>query len=334
MTAGTETAQKYSLRDWLRIFHPEYRRFLAAMMALGIVGGVLTYLNLELLQGLVQTFSGIGDLGGMSCAEAGRIFLLTELLVCGGISPGWVVAIIVLVAYICLELAQVAIGIGRMLVEAHLEIRSRNDIEREILLNLMRKDDQFFQRQSATQITNRLEEDTQRMFEKREDIAGLWAITIQALGAVVFLWMQHWSYAVAVLLFSLIGVYTIHRMLAHMRELDGAQLQSDDNVKAAFQDYLHAVPEAQMGNLSHKIAGQLGIIQTDRQTAFMGLVWLNGRLSATYSVTQLVAFAAIMCAITYVVVAHGFSIEDGLIAAVVRAVPQLYGISPRSPSCS
>ena len=325
MAAEAMTARLYPLRDWLRIFHPVYRPYLAGMLGIGIVGGILTYLNLELLQGLVQTFSAVGDLDRMSCEEAGRVFLLTGLLVCNGVSPGWVVAIIVLITYVSLELLQAALGIGRLLVQSHLEIRSRNDIEREILLNLMRKDDQFFQRQSATQIANRLDEDTQRMFERREDIAGLWSVSIQALGAVAFLWLQHWSYAAAVLVFSLIGVYAIHRMLGAMRALDGAQLQSDDNVKAAFEDYLYAVPEAQMGNLSQKIARQLGRIQEDRRKAFMGLIWLNGKLTATYSVTQLIAFGAIMCAIAYVVVAHGFRLEDGLIAAVVRAVPQLYG---------
>jgi ABC-type multidrug transport system fused ATPase/permease subunit len=325
MARTSTAARRYTLSDWLRIFHPVYRPFMAGMIGLGIAAGILTYLNLELLQGLVQTFTAVGTLGAMSCDDAGSVFLLTRMLVCTGVSPGWLIALLVLVAYVCLELSQAALGIVALLVQSKLEITSRNDIEREILLNLMRKDDQFFQRQSATQIANRLEEDTQRMFERREDIAGLWSVFVQALGAVAFLWSQHWSYAAAVLSFSLIGVFIIHRMLGPIRELDAAQLQSDDNVKAAFEDYLYAVPEAQMGNLSQKIAHQFGYVQNDRQKAFMGLVWLNGKLSATYSITQLIAFTAIMCAIAYVVVAHGFTLKDGLIAAVVRAVPQLYG---------
>lgn len=325
MARTTTATRRYALSDWLRIFHPVYHRFLVGMIGLGIAGGILTYLNLELLQGLVQTFTAVDSLGAMSCDDAGGLFLLTRILVCTGVSPGWNIALIILLAYVCLELSQAALGIVSLVVQSKLEITSRNDIEREILLNLMRKDDQFFQRQSATQIANRLDEDAQRMFERREDIAGLWSVFVQAMGAVAFLWSQHWSYAAAVLVFSLIGVFILHRMLGAMRELDARQLQSDDNVKAAFEDYLYAVPEAQMGNLSQKIARQLGGIQSDRQSAFMGLVWLNGKLSATYSVTQLVAFTAIMCAIAYVVVAHGFTLQDGLIAAVVRAVPQLYG---------
>lgn len=213
----------------------------------------------------------------------------------------------------------------QLYVKGLLEIRSRNDIEREVLINLLRKDDQFFQRHSATQIANRLSEDTSRIFERREDISGLWSVLVQAIGALVFLWAQNWSYAAAALVFSLVGVYIIHRMLGRMKYLDGAQLQADDDVKAAFEDYLQAVPEAQMGNLSDKIARQLAVIQHERQKPFMGLVTLSSKLTATYALTQLVAFGAIMSAIIYVVTVHGFALEDGLVAAVVRAVPQLYG---------
>ncbi len=323
--AGDNATSRYALRDWLGIFHPAYRSYLAGLMGIGIVVGILTYFNLELLQSLVKTFAVIGHLDTIGCRDAADIHFLTELIVCSGLGSGWTVAILVLLAYAGLELLQAALSILQLFVGGRLEIKSRNDIEREVLVNLMRKDDQFFHRQSATQITNRLSEDTERMFERREDISKLWAVTLQAIGALYFLWSQNWSYAAVVLISSLAGVYIIHLMLAEMKELDGAQLQSDDNVKGAFEDYLYAVPETQMGNLSGKITDQLAVIQGERQSAFMGLVTLSGKLTATYSLTQLVAFGAIMCAIIYVVIVHGLTLEDGLVAAVVRAVPQIYG---------
>lgn len=313
------------LRLWLGIFHPAYRVYLLGLLGIGLLAGIVTYLNLELLQGLVQTFAAIGRFDTIGCAEAAAIHPITAFFVCGGLGSGWTVAILVLLVYAGLELLQASFGVMRLYLQGLLEIRSRNDIEREILTNLLRKDDHFFQRHSATQIANRLSEDTSRIFERREDVSALWSVSVQALGALAFLWAQNWSYAAAALVFSLAGVYIIHRMLGRMRFLDGAQLQADDNVKAAFEDYLQAVPEAQMGNLTGKIARQLAAIQRERQFAFMGLVRLSSLLTATYALTQLVAFGAIMCAIIYVVTVHGFSVEDGLIAAVVRAVPQLYG---------
>ncbi|MEC9343740.1 MAG: ABC transporter ATP-binding protein, partial [Pseudomonadota bacterium] len=317
--------RRYDLRGWLGIFHPAYRVHLAGLLAIGLLGGILTYLNLELLQSLVKTFAAIGDLDNLGCAQAAEIHALTRFLVCSGIGPGWTVAVLVLLVYAGLELLQAALSVVRLYVQGLLEIKSRNDIEREVLVNLLRKDDQFFHRHSATQIANRLSEDTERIFERREDISALWSVSVQALGALAFLWSQHWSYAAAVLVFSLGGVYIIHRMLGRMKFLDGTQLQADDNVKAAFEDYLQAAPEAQMGNLTGKITRKLASIQNERQTAFMGLVNLSSKLTATYALTQLVAFGAIMSAIIYVVTVHGFTLEDGLVAAVVRAVPQLYG---------
>lgn len=321
----TDEVKTYRLNEWLGIFHPKYRIYLFGLLVIGFIGGVLTFLNLELLQSLVKTFAILGTTDSLACTQAADIHLLTELLVCSGIGSGWAVALLVLLIYAGLELLQASLGILRLFVEGRLEINSRNDIEREILTNLIRKDDQFFQRQSATQIANRLSEDTSRIFERREDVSALWAVTVQAIGALVFLWSQNWSYAAAVLVFSLGGVYIIHTMLREMKTLDGEQLQSDDNVKGAFEDYLYAAPEAQMGNLTEKITGNLAGVQGKRQHAFMGLVRLNGKLSATYALTELVAFGAIMCAIVYVVTAHGLTLEDGLVAAVVRAVPQLYG---------
>lgn len=321
----TDELKTYRLSEWLGIFHPKYRIYLFGLLVIGFIGGVLTFLNLELLQSLVKTFAILGSADVLSCDQAGNIHFLTEVLVCSGIGAGWAVALLVLLIYAGLELLQASLGILRLFVEGRLEIISRNDIEREILTNLIRKDDQFFQRQSATQIANRLSEDTSRIFERREDISALWAVSIQAIGALVFLWSQNWSYAAAVLVFSLGGVFIIHRMLGKMKELDGEQLQSDDNVKGAFEDYLYTAPEAQMGNLTEKISDELSKVQGKRQFAFMGLVRLNGKLSATYALTELVAFGAIMCAIVYVATAHGLTLEDGLVAAVVRAVPQLYG---------
>jgi len=294
------------------------------MFGVGILGGILTYLSLEFLQGLVKTYGAFARMENITCAQASNVHFLAEFFVCNGVTTGWAVALMVLMAYAALELAQAATGILRLWIEGYLEIKSRSDIEREVLVNLMRKDDQFFQRHSATQITNRLSEDAERIFERREDISELWSVSIQALGALAFLWGQNWSYAAAVLVFSVAGVFVIHRMLGSMQELDGAQLQGDDNVKAAFEDYLYAAPEAQMGNLSPNIVRRLATIQNRRKSAFLGLIKLNSKLSATYALTELVAFGSIMGAIIYVVAVHGVSLEDGLVAAVVRAVPQTY----------
>ncbi len=313
------------LAAWLEIFHPAYRGYLAAMLAISIIGGIITFLNLEFLQGLVKTYGVMTRLGSMSCAEASDVHYLTGFFVCNGLASGWGVVLWVLAAYICLELAQAANHILRLLVQGFLEIRSRNDIEREILVNLLRKDDPFFQRNSATQIANRLNEDTERIFHRREDAAALWGVTTEAAGALFFLYTQHWSYAAAVLAFTLAGVLIIHRMLASVRALDAAQLKGDDLVKAAFEDYLYTAPETQMGNLTPKVAARLGAVQAHRQQAYVGLLRLNSRLTATYDLTELVAFSAIMAAIVYVVAAHGLTLEDGLVAAVVRAVPQTYG---------
>lgn len=316
----------YPLRNWLEIFHRPYWPLLGILLGIGVISGALMYLSLEILEGVVRTFVGAAGTEQISAEAVERGHWSTRFIVNGlGIQTSWLVVVMVLAVYALVTIVQAIFQYLNIRFEALLEIRSRNDIEREILLNLLRKDDQFFQTHPVTEITNRLTMDTSQMFERRKDLSDLFNALFQGLGILIYLGLNHWSYAAAALAFSLIAMFVAKSMLGDMRMLHTDRMRSEDGVKSAFEDYLGAVPELQMGALENKTARNLNLLQEIRQRAFMGMTMLNGRMQVLFQTNQLVALLAILGTIVYIVFAHDFELTDGLIAVVIARIPQFYG---------
>ena len=322
----SETA--YPLRAWLEVFHPAYRGLLATMLFIGVVLGVLTFFGMTLINGFVDTIKLMLEGGALSCERAYDVFPLSGIFCDFGFSETWIVVSFILACYALVVLAQSLVQYAQIRIEALLEIRSRNDIEREILLNLLRKDDQFFQTHPATEITNRLGMDTTLMYERRKDLSELFTAFFEAAFVLYFLYRTDPYLALAALIISLFAIFVANRMLGDMKQLHAERMRTEDSVKGAFEDYLSAVPEVQMGGLEKKSARNLLGLQNMRQLSFMSMTMLNGRMSILFQANQLFALLAILGTVIFLI-QFGEGIGEagsaGLITAIVMYIPRFYG---------
>jgi len=313
-----------SLTSRLGVFHKDYRGLLLALLAIGAAMAALTFAGLQLITAIVQAFLTSGGESELPQGQPlhGFIVWLRDTL---GFTSGLKVVLAVLVAYTLVQLTSTLMRFISIRVNAWLEIRSSNDMEQSILANLLRKDDKFFLSHSAAEIANRLNVDTHDMIERRQTVISLFSTVMGAASILYFLMQADWTYAVSALLFSLVGVLFMHLLLGEMEHLRNEQLQSEDDIKSIFEDYLAAAPEIQVGNLYPKVIRRLDAVQDRRLMAFMRTATLNGRLMSVYSINQLIAFVAILGAIAFSLFFGTNAAVSGLVAAVVAAVPQLYG---------
>jgi len=313
-----------TLKQRLRILHPDYRGLMLALLIIGAAIAGLAYTSLQLLQAIVQSFTSSGGQTGLPRDEEPH-FVLQWIADNGLLEPGAKVVFAVLMAYALVQLVNVVLSFITIKVEARLEIRSRNDIETSILANLLRKDDKFFLTHSAAEIANRLNVDSRDIIERRKTVISLVTTAMNAAAILYFFASNNWIYAVVALGISAIGVVVMHFMLGEMEHLRREHFESDDSIKATFEDYLGAAPEIQVGNLYDKVERRVVSVQDRRQNAFMRTTILNGRLMSIYATNQLIAFLAILGAIGYALFTGGGAGTSGLVAAVLYAVPQLYG---------
>jgi ABC-type multidrug transport system fused ATPase/permease subunit len=313
-----------TLTERLRIFHPDYRGLMLGLVIIGFIAAGLMFLSLELIKAIVQSFSSAG--GRIPLPNNEPFHLIVETLS----GPGWfgtggLLVVAVLIGYALVELSGAVLRFVTIKVEARLEIRSKNHIEQTLLANLLRKDDKFFLTHSAAEIANRLNVDTRDIIQRRKTVTSL-LTTVMLAGAILFsLASADPLYAVVAVVFSSVGVVVMHYMLGEMEYLRKEQFESDDSIKATFEDYLGAAPEIQVGNLYDKVLRRVRAVQDRRFAAFMRTTVLNGRLASIYTVNQLVAFLAILGAIAWTLFHGEGASVNGLVAAVIAAVPRLYG---------
>ncbi|MGI9413911.1 MAG: ATP-binding cassette domain-containing protein [Hyphomicrobiales bacterium] len=313
-----------SLTSRLGVFHKDYRGLMLGLLAIGAAMALLTFASLQLITAIVQAFLTSG--GEIALPQGQPLHgIISWFRETAGFTAGLQVVVAVLASYVLVQVLSTLLRFVSIRVNAWLEIRSSNDMEQSILANLLRKDDKFFLSHSVAEIANRLNVDTQDMIERRQTVISLFTTVMGAASILYFLLRADWTYAVSALLFSLVGVFVMRFMLGEMEYLRNEQLQSEDDIKSIFEDYLAAAPEIQVGNLYPKVIRRLDSVQDRRMNAFMRTATLNGRLMSVYSINQLIAFVAILGAIAFSLFFGADAAVSGLVAAVVAAVPQLYG---------
>lgn len=313
----------HTLSERIRIFHPEYRGLMLALLVTGAVIAGMTFCTYSLIMLISQAVESAGAQATLPPGQE-QHWLISYLARPDVIGPGLGIVVVVLIAYAVVVLIGAALQIFSIRLNALLDIRSRNDMEQAMLANLLRKEDKFFITHSVAEIANRLNVDTRGMIERRTMTIELVTTTMQAIAILAVFAAQNWSYAAVALLFTGIGAMVMRMVFGEMEYLKIEQLESDDSIKATFEDYLGATAEIQVGNLYDKVVGRVMRAQGRRQQAFVRAMTLNARLGAIYSVSQLVALLAILGAITYQLFVGGDPMMPGLVAAVVASVPQLY----------
>jgi ABC-type multidrug transport system fused ATPase/permease subunit len=323
------------LAPWLGFYHPAYRTFIVYLAILGALGAVLAYadnlLLLNIITWLTATVQNVatgvpGSIGDVVARQPGAS-MFADLFDAFGVTTLLGLTIGMLGLYCIALLLAAAIGFVRNRVMGMFSITSQSDIEASILRNLLRKDDQFFQSHSTSEVTNRLSIDIRQVLDRRRNLAQLWMEFTTVVGSLVFFFQQ--SVILTVIGFSIVVVgVAIGSLLANgMKRLTRAQAQADDNVKSKMEDYLTTTPEVQISNLHGEVVRRFMDVQHTRRKSYMQLIDLGGKLSVSYGFSQVAAFLGFVGTIVVLISidAKNALAFAPIVTVVVKELPRLYG---------
>jgi ABC-type multidrug transport system fused ATPase/permease subunit len=177
------------LSSWFALWHPRYRAALIGLAIAGALASALVYLENNLLDLLTRSVAEAspaarpGDASAVVARLAGWLqvglpFLALGLFVAGRLASGFV-------------------EFWKIHLTGSLTIQTKNDLETEILLHLMRKDDAFFSRHSPAEMVNRLAVDLSRVSGRRPNLMHVWWSALLLSGNLAFFLVKDWRLAAA-----------------------------------------------------------------------------------------------------------------------------------------
>lgn len=308
---------KLRLDSWFTIWHPRYRGCLAELVVVGALASALTYAQNDLL-GLLTLSLGAG--GGSDDAGEGATALLKRLSAHFELG----LPLLALVSFITVRLVSGAVEYWKTYATGRLGIRSRDDLETEILLNLLNKDDSFFSRHSPAETVNRLAVDLSRVSDRRPNLMKVWWSVLLLAGNLVFFFLRDWRLAVVGAVACVAGALWTMRATRPVKEMDESYLEQDDRIKSRFEDFLRAAPEVQVGHLYEKIRCHFTGLLGARSETFLRYVRLNSSLRLANVVAYVLAFVAMVLVVVYMRKTANVSAAVALVPVVVWALPVLF----------
>jgi len=298
---------KNDLQACMAILSPRYRVMLGALLVIGSCAGGIIFLENSLLQALVQEINpGSGGerpgiavwLAGFVTADNAPFLFLAAIFLAG--------------------LFRAALSERKTVLSLGLFARSRDDLEKTVLAQLMQRDDDFYAVHSLAEITNRLEVDVGRVVDRRLTLVdGWWAVAMIASNLLFFIFAD-WRMAIVVAFLCTVGTFYTHYVSRPIKRADRDYFYSNDQVRKDLEGYLLAVPEIQVGGLFDAILRRFEIPQQKRYTAFMD--WIIA--SARVLVAQIVwPVTALLVSVLVILLGRNFGILQ--YAANVSVVPVL-----------
>jgi ABC-type multidrug transport system fused ATPase/permease subunit len=305
------------LAAWFAVWHPRYRGTLAALILVGALASCLVYLQNDLLGLLTQSLA----LGPSHERPGGRLGGLADFAASLGLAlPLLVLALVVLVRGI-----SAATEYWKARATGRLRTQGSNDIESQVLLHLLAKDDAFFGRHSPAETVNRLGMDLQRITQRRLSVTSVcWSVLLLA-GNFAFFLSKDWRLSLVALASCVAGAVWTRYMTRHVKDLDAEYMQEDDRIKSRFEDFLRAAPEVQVGRLHEKIGRRFVELQGRRAHTFLRFIRLNALLRVGSAVAYLLAFAAMVLVVLYMRATGQVDAALALVPVVIWTLPQLFG---------
>jgi ABC-type multidrug transport system fused ATPase/permease subunit len=319
-----DRAQK--LTYWLRVLAPEYRVLMVWSIVLSLLSAIATFANLQLLRSLALLISH-DTAGTATGCGLGSIGTAASLLAPGCGTALSVVLIIALGVSLLLKggFDYLAFGAG-----ARLDQLAMHHIEREVLRNLLRQDDDFFVRRSPTEVINRLGGDLQRISGRRRTLAQMISSAASIAAIAWVLVDQSWIAASIGLAISIVGVLISQLSLGRMRSVEDEARASDDKVKAAFEDALQGVPEIQVQKLYPRVIGDFERLQRPRDGLALRFADVNRRSILHQQMTFAFGFVGVLLAVIAITQSGpqpssaADLVNTGLIVVLTTALPLLY----------
>jgi ABC-type multidrug transport system fused ATPase/permease subunit len=294
------------------------------LVVAGTIAAALTYAQNDLLSLLTQSLA-VGKAAGSAEPPArpeggvpGNLSHLAAALRIG-------LPLLLLGLFIVVRLASSAVEFWKGHATGKLTIRSKDDLETEILSHLLRKDDAFFSRHSPAETVNRLAVDLYRVTQRRPNLTGLWWSALLLAGNIVYFLSKDWRLALVAVAACLAGALWTLRTTRPVKEMDASYLAQDDRIKARFEDFLRAAPEVQVGHLYGKIRHQFMGLLGDRSATYLRYVRLSGALRVGNTVSYLLAFVVMLLVVSYMRSTGAVSSALALVPVVVWALPSLFG---------
>ncbi len=316
-----------TLAYFLALFCPEYRTLFFILLALCAAAALTAYTQNELLGMLVKSFSTASETPALArtgdAASEGRVLVAAWLQDQAG-RLGMSLPAVLLALLVVARVLFSMISYIKLCTDGRLNIRAKSDLETEILIHLLHKDDQFFNRHSSAETINRLVVDLQRVNQRRSDLVEAWWCGLLLASNLLFFLLKDWRLALVALAGCLSGVFWSRGVSRRIRSLDERFLHYEDQVKSAIEDFLAAAVEVQTGNRYGAVRQALLKMHEGRALAFLGFIKQNTRLSSIYSLSSILTFMTMVLVLLYMRHGGGFTEAVALMPVVVMTLPMLF----------
>jgi ABC-type bacteriocin/lantibiotic exporter with double-glycine peptidase domain len=302
------------LSSWFALWHPRYRATLLELAVAAAAASALVYIENDLLDLLTQAVAAAPS------ARAGDASIVARL-------ADWLhvgLPLLALGLFAASRLASGCVEFWKIHLTGRLTIRAKDDLETEILLHLMRKEDAFFSQHSPAEMVNRLAVDLSRVSERRPSLMRVCWSGLLLLANLTFFLMKDWRLAAAAALACTAGVLWTLRATRPVAEMDRSYLTQDERVKSRFEDLLRAAPEVQVGNLYQEIRRYFLQLLGDRSRTFLQFIRLNGALRVGNSVSYLLAFTAMLLVVVYMRRTGAVDSSLALVPVIILRLPSLF----------
>lgn len=305
---------KKGLSDSFRIWHPHYRSLIIHLLILGTLAGTLTYSQNYFLTSLMETLIAELQYNPLQPTYLQNILNFTGLNL----------AFMILLLFIASHLLLTAFEFWRTHIMGKLRADSRKDMENELLMHLLRKDDAFFSVHSPSETANRISVDIYRVCERRSHVLRVWWAGVLITGYLVFFLQKDWRLTVVVLMACAGAALWTLRMTKSVKHLDRSYLYQDDYVKSRFEDFLIAAPEIQVGRLYEKVSRNLEKLQDARNKTYMDFINLSGLLRVGDMLAALLALVSAIAILMYLRHSGEANSVLALLPVVIMSLPTLF----------
>lgn len=312
-----ERSEQHSgLASWFEVAHPRYRWLLGQLLLAGTIGSAFAYVDNYLLTALTDSLGA--ELGGSPGATEPGV--LAQLALERGLS----LSVLVLALFVLGRCGAAAIAFWRARAGGALRIKARNDLESEILVHLLRKDDSFFATHSPAETVNRLAVDIARIGERRTSVMTIWWSALLIVGSLLFFLQRDWRLALVGLAACVGGAWWTYRITRNVSGYDRDFLTQDDRVKSQFEDFLRAAPEIQVARLFEGVRARFERRQRGRTRLFHRYVGLRAMLQVANVISSLAAFAVMVGILLWLASGGGGRDALVLVPAVIWTLPRLF----------
>ena len=308
------------LAGWFRFFHPRYRSLLILLFFIANLASILAYSQNYLLTSLTNFLVETGSPSVKGNSFVSFFNTLSEELKLS-------LPVLLLVLFITANSASLFLEYAKSRFNGILYIRTRNDVEAEVLECLVSRDEVFFSQHSAAETVNRLTVDLNRIAYLRSSLARGWWAFVVVVGHLIFFFQRQWPLALAICGTCIATAVWAKLMTKRIKQTDRLYLHQDDAVKTKLEDFLLATPEIQVGRFYQKVRNQFWHTQRARAQSFLQFTKMNALLDAGDKLGGLVAFVGAVGAIIYLRNTGGGPAVLSLLPVVIWVLPSVFRMS-------